>query len=85
MTSIHDYDLDYKVTVPSDENSITLTTAHGAKGKEWRAVLVVTSDFRLDDVEKGSKEYLESMRLLYVAITRAREYVDVYGAKSIFR
>ena len=85
VTSIHDYDLDYKVTVPSDENSITLTTAHGAKGKEWRAVLVVTSDFRLDDVEKGSKEYLESMRLLYVAITRAREYVDVYGAKSIFR
>lgn len=83
VSSIDDYSLDYKVTTPSDENALTLTTAHGAKGKEWKAVLVITSDFGFGGLSKDNPEYRELMRLLYVSITRGQEYVDIYTPKTV--
>ena len=70
-----------------DEGLLTLSTIHSAKGLEWRAVFVIgmvdgrfPSLFNLRD--EGDVE--EERRLLYVAVTRAKEHlyltypIDVY-------
>jgi DNA helicase-2/ATP-dependent DNA helicase PcrA len=74
-----------------DEGLLTLSTIHSAKGLEWRAVFVIgmvdgrfPSLFNIrdeDDVE-------EERRLLYVAVTRAKEHlyltypIDVYDRST---
>jgi DNA helicase-2/ATP-dependent DNA helicase PcrA len=70
-----------------DEGLLTLSTIHSAKGLEWRAVFVIgmvdgrfPSLFNLRD--EGDVE--EERRLLYVAVTRAKEHlyltypIDIY-------
>jgi ATP-dependent DNA helicase UvrD/PcrA len=59
---------------------LTLSTIHSAKGLEWRAVFIISAaegrfpsayaTFRDDDLE-------EELRLLYVAATRAQDYLLV--------
>lgn len=56
-------------TALEKSNSVTLITVHSAKGLEWPVVLLSTKGFRY----KGSKDAAEEKRLLYVAITRAKE------------
>ena len=74
-----------------DEGLLTLSTIHSAKGLEWRAVFVIglvdgrfPSLFNIrdqDDVE-------EERRLLYVAVTRAKEHlylsypIDIYDRST---
>jgi DNA helicase-2/ATP-dependent DNA helicase PcrA len=74
-----------------DEGLLTLSTIHSAKGLEWRAVFVIglvdgrfPSLFNMrdqDDVE-------EERRLLYVAVTRAKEHlylsypIDIYDRST---
>lgn len=83
ITALDKYDLDYKVT--TDNNSgITLTTAHSSKGLEWKAVLVDIMDFKFNTISSSS-EYQELMRLLYVSITRAQEFVGVFGNTEIIK
>jgi len=80
------------VTAGAD-NAVTLATMHLAKGLEFRAVIVMACD---DDVlpfaqriknvgDIGDlKEIYDSERtLLYVACTRAREYLIVTGVKPL--
>ncbi len=56
---------------PPDE-MVTLSTAHQAKGLEWRAVLVIwLSEGRFPTVRADDEE--EERRLFYVAVTRARD------------
>ena len=63
-----------------DEDGVTLTTVHGAKGREWEAVFVVRVNedvmplSLLDFEEEGENQdkLREERRLLYVAMTRAR-------------
>lgn len=59
-----------------DEKPITLSTIHSAKGLEWDAVFliglvdgVLPSSFALNDAENIEEE----SRLLYVAVTRAKD------------
>lgn len=56
--------------------NVTVTTAHGAKGLEWPYV-VLWQDF--PDLENGNvrRDHEEEMRLLYVAVTRAKQYLDI--------
>jgi ATP-dependent DNA helicase UvrD/PcrA len=74
-----------------DEGLLTLSTIHSAKGLEWRAVFVIgmvdgrfPSLFNLRD--EGEIE--EERRLLYVAVTRAKEHlyltypIDVYDRST---
>lgn len=57
-------------------------TIHAAKGREWDHVFMVgVADGQLPlYLSKGSKMLAEERRLLYVAITRARESLRLYFA-----
>jgi len=63
-----------------DDDYLVLSTIHSAKGGEWRSVFVIhaadgniPSDMALSD-EDGLEE---ERRLLYVALTRARDHLHV--------
>lgn len=65
-----------------DDDYLTLSTIHSAKGGEWGAVhLIQAVDGSLPaDMSLSSTEGLEEeRRLLYVALTRARDVLDVYA------
>ncbi|HYR97051.1 MAG TPA: ATP-dependent helicase [Candidatus Binatus sp.] len=74
-----------------EEGLLTLSTIHSAKGLEWKAVFVIwlvdgrfPSHHNLHDGEETEEE----RRLLYVAVTRAKEHlhlsypIDVYDRSS---
>ena len=63
-----------------DDEYLTLSTIHSAKGLEWRAVTVIhaadgniPSDMALNEPDGLDEE----LRLLYVALTRAKDYAHV--------
>lgn len=63
-----------------DEDYLILSTIHSAKGQEWKSVFVLnTVDGCIpSDLGVGSKdETEEERRLLYVAMTRARDSLDL--------
>lgn len=63
------------------DNRVNLMTIHGSKGGEWRAVIVIGCNqgvlphFR-SDIE-------EERRLMYVAMTRAKEYLFLTRPKTM--
>jgi len=67
--------------VPSrDEDYLILSTIHSAKGQEWKAVYVLNAvdGCMPSDLATGTTEEIEEeRRLLYVAMTRARDHLDV--------
>ncbi len=63
-----------------DENYLILSTIHSAKGQEWDAVYVlnVVDGCIPSDMATGSDaEIEEERRLLYVAMTRARDHLSL--------
>lgn len=63
-----------------DEDWLVLSTIHSAKGLEWDAVyLIHAADGCLpSDMSTGSREEIdEELRLAYVAMTRARDFLYV--------
>jgi DNA helicase-2/ATP-dependent DNA helicase PcrA len=63
-----------------DEDYLILSTIHSAKGQEWKAVHVlnVVDGCIPSDMATGSAEEIEEeRRLLYVAMTRAREHLHL--------
>ena len=59
-----------------DEDYVILSTIHSAKGQEWRSVFVlnVVDGCIPSDMATGSAEEIEEeRRLLYVAVTRAKD------------
>lgn len=72
---------DYAKAPHKDEDYLTLSTVHSAKGLEWESVHLIhavdgafPSDMALGD-EDGVEE---EQRLFYVAVTRARDTLTVY-------
>ena len=65
-----------------DKPAVQTMTIHAAKGREWDHVLVVgVADGQLPlYLSKGTRMLDEERRLLYVAITRARESLRLYFA-----
>ena len=66
---------------PAGVEGVTLATIHAAKGLEWDAVFVVglvegTLPIR-QAIALGSAAIEEERRLLYVAVTRAREHLQL--------
>jgi len=63
-----------------DEDYLILSTIHSAKGCEWDAVYVIHSaDGNIpSDMATGSEEEIEEeRRVFYVALTRARDFLEV--------
>lgn len=65
-------------TALEKSNSVTLITVHSAKGLEWPVVLLSTKGFRTKFGAMASEE----RRLLYVAVTRAKEKLLVTYTKK---
>ena len=67
-------------TAEKDESPLILSTIHSAKGLEWETVFImqcldgiIPSGYALDDPDQLDEE----LRLLYVAITRAKEQLFI--------
>jgi ATP-dependent DNA helicase UvrD/PcrA len=64
-----------------DEDWLTLSTVHSAKGLEWESVHVIHAidgAFPSDMALGSAAELIEEKRLFYVAVTRARDELAVY-------
>ncbi|HSA57431.1 MAG TPA: 3'-5' exonuclease, partial [Gemmatimonadaceae bacterium] len=63
-----------------DQDALILSTAHSAKGKEWDAVFVIWAVdgwFPMARAVNDESELEEERRLMYVAMTRARDHLAV--------
>lgn len=72
----------------ADQEKVTMMTIHAAKGLEFRNVFIVGLEEDLFPSAMAKEEFRgleEERRLLYVAITRAKEYCMITYAKSRFR
>jgi DNA helicase II / ATP-dependent DNA helicase PcrA len=70
-----------------DEDYLILSTIHSAKGQEWKAVLLLnTIDGCIpSDLATGSTaEIEEERRLLYVAMTRAKDHLHLIMPQRFF-
>jgi DNA helicase-2/ATP-dependent DNA helicase PcrA len=67
-----------------EEGYVTLSTIHSAKGLEWRVVFLIwAADGRFPGpMSVGLEELEEERRLMYVAITRARD--ELYLSYPIY-
>jgi DNA helicase-2/ATP-dependent DNA helicase PcrA len=71
-----------------DEDYLVLSTIHSAKGQEWDAVFVlnVIDGWIPSDMAVGTREQIEEeRRLLYVAMTRARQHLHLVQPIRLFR
>ncbi len=69
------------------EDALILSTIHSAKGLEWPAVMVidlVEDRFPSRHSMQDSKEMDEERRLLYVACTRAKDYLGLFVPSSVY-
>src|SRR6202042_3969924 len=70
-----------------DEDYLILSTIHSAKGQEWKSVhiLNVVSVCLPSDLAVGtSAEIEEERRLLYVAMTRAKDHLHLIVPQGFF-
>jgi DNA helicase-2/ATP-dependent DNA helicase PcrA len=70
-----------------DEDYLILSTIHSAKGQEWDAVFVLNlvDGCIPSDMASGKPEQIdEERRLLYVAMTRAREHLHLLQPRRFY-
>jgi DNA helicase-2/ATP-dependent DNA helicase PcrA len=70
-----------------DEDYLILSTIHSAKGREWRIVYIlnVVDGCIPSDMGCGSTDEIEEeRRLLYVAMTRARDELHLIHPKRFY-
>jgi DNA helicase-2/ATP-dependent DNA helicase PcrA len=71
-----------------DEDYLVLSTIHSAKGQEWDAVFVLNvTDGCIPSVKAKDNpaEIEEERRLLYVAMTRAKQHLHLVSPARFFR
>ena len=64
----------------AEDDALVLSTAHSSKGKEWDAVFLIWAVdgwFPMARSTEDEEELEEERRLMYVAMTRARNYLAV--------
>ena len=78
---------DFASASDADDDALVISTVHSAKGKEWDAVFVIwavdgwfPSSRSIDDEE----ELEEERRLMYVAMTRARNHLAVTYPLNVY-
>jgi DNA helicase-2/ATP-dependent DNA helicase PcrA len=71
-----------------DEDYLILSTIHSAKGQEWDSVFILNlvDGCIPSDMATGKPEQIdEERRLLYVAMTRAREHLHLVQPRRFYR
>lgn len=72
---------------PDQQDCVTLSTIHSAKGLEWNAVLIldlVEDRFPGRHASARPEDFEEERRLLYVALTRARKTLELYSPATLY-
>jgi len=64
-----------------EDADVVISTAHKSKGREWPSVRI-GDDFPMPKDPEGTFSPAE-MRLLYVAVTRARMNLDYFGCEPL--
>lgn len=89
LSDMKTFEADYYIEKVEDKvNAVTLTTAHSSKGREWPNVYVYLNKFKypkhynLFAPEKNTFMVEEERRLLFVAVTRAKEKLTLLGDKN---
>jgi DNA helicase-2/ATP-dependent DNA helicase PcrA len=70
-----------------DDDALILSTAHSAKGKEWDVVFVIWAVdgwFPMARATESEDELEEERRLMYVAMTRARNHLTVTYPLNVY-
>jgi DNA helicase-2/ATP-dependent DNA helicase PcrA len=70
-----------------DEDYLILSTIHSAKGQEWRSVFIlnVVDGCIPSDLSTGNTDEIEEeRRLLYVAMTRAKDHLHLLLPQRFF-
>lgn len=67
------------------ENCITLATVHGVKGLEYKCCFIVGLEDGLFPSLRDESDDQEERRIMYVAVTRARERLYLTNAQSRYR
>src|SRR6476659_190752 len=71
----------------SEDDALILSTVHSAKGKEWKAVFVIWAVdgwFPASRAVDDPDELEEERRLMYVALTRARDELAVVYPMQVY-
>ena len=68
-----------------ENDYLTLSTIHSAKGKEWNTVFLIGLNEGRFPSSPGMKNLDEERRLFYVAVTRARNNLYLTCAEDDFR
>ena len=74
-------------TEEETRDRVTLSTIHSAKGLEWSAVLIldlVEERFPSRHSMTRPEDFEEERRLMYVACTRAKEFLDLYVPATMY-
>ena len=70
------------------EGHLVLSTVHSSKGLEWSAVLIidlVDERFPSRHALSRAEDLEEERRLLYVACTRARDYLGLFAPETLYQ
>jgi superfamily I DNA/RNA helicase len=75
-----------RVSDQPEDADVTISTTHKAKGREWSAVRLEDDFVLTEEDEDGSPRELpaEEMRILYVALTRAKTHLQLGDQTSRF-
>jgi ATP-dependent DNA helicase UvrD/PcrA len=79
---------DYAHPPQLDDDYLTLSTVHSAKGLEWETVHLlhaIDGAFPSDMALRDDDGLAEEHRLFYVAITRARDHLAIYVPRRMHR
>lgn len=71
-------------TENEDWDGVVLSTMHGAKGLEYEAVYIIDANEKIVPYQKAvlDEEVEEERRLFYVAMTRAKRFLDICFVKE---
>ena len=80
---VSDFLLEYSMTDKVENiEGVVISTVHNSKGLEWDNVFIVGCDESVFPSVRGNEDEIESeRRLMYVAITRARNFLAMTSAK----
>ena len=84
---IADLSLEDPTQEEEKNDSVVLSTIHSSKGLEWSAVLIldlVEDRFPSRHALTRPEDFEEERRLMYVACTRAKDYLELYVPATVF-